>query len=206
MFVLLALVGGGKEEFGWRGWLQSALQQHISPLLAAVIVGVVWAIWHLPLSGSTAPTTRPSRGSTCPPPWESPSTPHSFGTGRNAAPSSRSFCTRVQRIQQPACGGRTGSRRDRCAVPRTGHARSIDGDRSCRARPQVRQAAGPSAVGRRQVRTDPGVPGHASPTTGDRPSEWQPPQRALQPRGTASSRADTGRCARVGETQRGSMS
>jgi uncharacterized protein len=49
VFVLVALVGGGQEEFGWRGWLQPALQERISPLLAAVAVGVVWAVWHLPL-------------------------------------------------------------------------------------------------------------------------------------------------------------
>ena len=27
VFVMVALVGGGQEEFGWRGWLQAALQQ-----------------------------------------------------------------------------------------------------------------------------------------------------------------------------------
>jgi uncharacterized protein len=49
VFVIVALVGGGQEEFGWRGWLQPALQQHTSPLVAAVAVGVVWAAWHAPL-------------------------------------------------------------------------------------------------------------------------------------------------------------
>lgn len=49
VFVLVALVGGGQEEFGWRGWLQPALQEHTSPLGAAVVVGLVWAVWHLPL-------------------------------------------------------------------------------------------------------------------------------------------------------------
>ena len=47
--MLVALVGGGQEEFGWRGWLQPALQDHTSPLGAAVVVGLVWAVWHLPL-------------------------------------------------------------------------------------------------------------------------------------------------------------
>ena len=49
VFVIVALVGGGQEEFGWRGWLQPTLQQRTSPLVAAVAVGVVWAVWHAPL-------------------------------------------------------------------------------------------------------------------------------------------------------------
>jgi uncharacterized protein len=49
VFVIMALVGGGQEEFGWRGWLQPTLQQRTSPLVAAVAVGVVWAVWHAPL-------------------------------------------------------------------------------------------------------------------------------------------------------------
>ncbi len=51
VFVVVALVGGGQEEFGWRGWLQPALQERTSPLVAAVVVGVVWALWHAPLLG-----------------------------------------------------------------------------------------------------------------------------------------------------------
>lgn len=49
VFVMVALVGGGQEEFGWRGWLQPALQQRWTPLGAAVTVGIVWAAWHAPL-------------------------------------------------------------------------------------------------------------------------------------------------------------
>lgn len=49
VFVIVAVVGGGQEEFGWRGWLQPALQERTSPLVAAVAVGVVWAVWHAPL-------------------------------------------------------------------------------------------------------------------------------------------------------------
>ena len=49
VFVIVALVGGGQEEFGWRGWLQPVLQQRTSPLSAAMVVGVVWAVWHAPL-------------------------------------------------------------------------------------------------------------------------------------------------------------
>ena len=49
VFVIVALLGGGQEEFGWRGWLQPVLQQRTSPLSAAMVVGVVWAVWHAPL-------------------------------------------------------------------------------------------------------------------------------------------------------------
>lgn len=45
----LALLGGGQEEFGWRGWLQPALQDRWTPLGAAVTIGLVWAAWHAPL-------------------------------------------------------------------------------------------------------------------------------------------------------------
>ena len=44
------LLGGPLfEEFGWRGFLQPRLQQALPPWIAAVIVGVGWAAWHLPL-------------------------------------------------------------------------------------------------------------------------------------------------------------
>lgn len=36
------------EETGWTGFALPHLQRHCSPWLAAVILGVVWAIWHLP--------------------------------------------------------------------------------------------------------------------------------------------------------------
>ncbi|WP_133572567.1 CPBP family intramembrane glutamic endopeptidase [Maritalea mobilis] len=37
------------EELGWRGILQDRLSQQIGWLEAAVIVGVIWLVWHLPL-------------------------------------------------------------------------------------------------------------------------------------------------------------
>jgi membrane protease YdiL (CAAX protease family) len=46
-FVLL--FGGGLEEPGWRGYLLPTLQETYSPLTTGVLVGVVWAGWHLPL-------------------------------------------------------------------------------------------------------------------------------------------------------------
>ena len=37
------------EEFGWRGYLQVRLFGD-RPLLAAVVTGVIWALWHLPIN------------------------------------------------------------------------------------------------------------------------------------------------------------
>lgn len=46
----VVLFGGGLEEPGWRGYLQPALQERYSSLKAGVLVGLVWAGWHLPLT------------------------------------------------------------------------------------------------------------------------------------------------------------
>ncbi len=53
MLILLTPVGGagGEEAFGWRGYAQSKLQVkwgQWGPLGASLIIGVVWAVWHLP--------------------------------------------------------------------------------------------------------------------------------------------------------------
>ena len=54
-FVGIALVGGGNEEPGWRGLALPKLQERYAPVPATLILGVVWALWHLPLlaTGST---------------------------------------------------------------------------------------------------------------------------------------------------------
>jgi membrane protease YdiL (CAAX protease family) len=43
------IVGGGLEELGWRGVLQPRLEKRLSRLSSAAIVGVCWAMWHVPL-------------------------------------------------------------------------------------------------------------------------------------------------------------
>lgn len=46
-FVLVVLVVG--EELGWRGYALPKLLERFSPLVASLIVGAVWWLWHLPL-------------------------------------------------------------------------------------------------------------------------------------------------------------
>lgn len=41
-------VAGALEEFGWRGFAQVRLQQRYSAVTASLVVGLVWALWHLP--------------------------------------------------------------------------------------------------------------------------------------------------------------
>jgi membrane protease YdiL (CAAX protease family) len=48
-FVAMLLVGGGQEEFGWRGYAQTPLQERVGVIPASLLIGVIWGLWHLPL-------------------------------------------------------------------------------------------------------------------------------------------------------------
>jgi membrane protease YdiL (CAAX protease family) len=46
--VIGTFLGGGQEEFGWRGFAQPELQARYGAFRAALVVGVFWGLWHLP--------------------------------------------------------------------------------------------------------------------------------------------------------------
>ncbi len=48
-FILMMLIGGGQEEFGWRGYAQEPLQEKLGVIPASLVIGVIWGFWHLPL-------------------------------------------------------------------------------------------------------------------------------------------------------------
>ncbi len=60
IFLSTTLINGPfTEEPGWRGFLLPRLQSSNSPLVASLIVGVIWASWHLPLLLSDPTGQRP---------------------------------------------------------------------------------------------------------------------------------------------------
>jgi len=44
-----AILFGGLEEVGWRGILQERFKQQNQPLVLAVVIGLIWSLWHLPM-------------------------------------------------------------------------------------------------------------------------------------------------------------
>ena len=51
---ITALFAGGNEEPGWRGFALPKMLTSISPLAASLVIGVLWAAWHIPLFFSQA--------------------------------------------------------------------------------------------------------------------------------------------------------
>jgi uncharacterized protein len=51
LVVLLTLLIGGPlaEELGWRGFAPDRLQARWNPLVASLVLGSIWAVWHVPL-------------------------------------------------------------------------------------------------------------------------------------------------------------
>jgi membrane protease YdiL (CAAX protease family) len=48
--IILSLIAGLGEEPGWRSFALPRLEIRYAPLLATVLLGFVWAMWHLPLA------------------------------------------------------------------------------------------------------------------------------------------------------------
>ncbi len=50
IFFLINIFVGGPlaEDIGWRGYILPKLRERMSALKASLIIGVIWAIWHLP--------------------------------------------------------------------------------------------------------------------------------------------------------------
>lgn len=46
--LVIALFLGPIEEFGWRGLALPLLQRRFTPFWAGLILGIIWAVWHIP--------------------------------------------------------------------------------------------------------------------------------------------------------------
>lgn len=49
MLVVMTLLAGGNEEWGWRGFALPELLERHRPVAATLVLGSLWAVWHLPL-------------------------------------------------------------------------------------------------------------------------------------------------------------
>jgi membrane protease YdiL (CAAX protease family) len=47
--LFMILMGGGQEEFGWRGYALPRLEQRMGLWRANIFLGIIWACWHIPL-------------------------------------------------------------------------------------------------------------------------------------------------------------
>lgn len=48
-FGVTLLLAGAIEELAWRGFLQPRLQHRLTAVSASVLIGLVWALWHVPM-------------------------------------------------------------------------------------------------------------------------------------------------------------
>jgi len=49
MLIILTVLAGMGEEFGWRGFAMPRLQARYNALVSSLIIGLLWGIWHIPL-------------------------------------------------------------------------------------------------------------------------------------------------------------
>jgi len=47
--LIVTFFGGGQEEIGWRGYIMPYLEKKFGLILGGLILGIVWAVWHLPM-------------------------------------------------------------------------------------------------------------------------------------------------------------
>jgi membrane protease YdiL (CAAX protease family) len=47
--IILTVLAGMGEEFGWRGFAMPRLQARYNALVSSLMIGVLWGIWHIPL-------------------------------------------------------------------------------------------------------------------------------------------------------------
>ena len=49
MILMLTILAGMGEEFGWRGFAMPRLQARHNALVSSIIIGALWGLWHIPL-------------------------------------------------------------------------------------------------------------------------------------------------------------
>ena len=47
--IFIFIFGPLPEELGWRGYILDELQEKMNAVVASIVLGTIWAIWHLPL-------------------------------------------------------------------------------------------------------------------------------------------------------------
>jgi len=47
--ITILFIGGGLEEFGWRGYALDRMQNGKNAVVASLVLGFFWGLWHLPL-------------------------------------------------------------------------------------------------------------------------------------------------------------